>query len=165
MAKVNMTTYMTNVGTLTELANSGKKWSEEELSGLLNYYHKGLSLRQLCLKHGRPKTGVLNKLCELRLLRFCKLTYKYIILVQPNNMTSIQKEEIAMSNANIETKVFIQGKDASEMSDSQIFSLIAKLEAEQDKLSLIKNKPKKLVALIEGLTTDIQKLVEYVDAR
>ena len=114
----------------------------------------------------RPKSGVLNKLCELRILRYSSANCSYIVVAKPKNVNKTETEkEIIMSNANIETKVFIQGKDATEMTDSQIFSLIAKLEDEQDKLSQIKNKPKKLVAAIHALTLDIEMLVEYVDGR
>lgn len=160
--------FSTYVGRLTDLSNSGKKWSSEELALLRHNYNLGLDLTEICTRHKRPKSGVLNKLCELRLLRYDVVDYNYIVVAKPKNLNQNEtktEKEIIMSNANIETKVFIQGKDATEMTDAQIFTLIAKLEGEQDKLSQIKNKPKKLVAAIEALTTDIQKLVDYVDAR
>lgn len=156
--------YNTSVGNLKNLENSGKKWEEGELASLLDNYHLGLSLHDICVRHKRPRSGVLNKLCELRVLRYVSTNYQYVIVQLPNNVKQTEKE-IIMSTENIETKVFIQGKDASEMTDAQIFSLIAKLEAEQDKLSQIKNKPKKLVLAVEKLGQDIQRLVEYVDAR
>lgn len=160
--------FSTYVGRLTDLSNSGKKWSSEELASLRHNYNLGLDLAEICTRHKRPKSGVLNKLCELRLLRYNSANYRYVVVSKPKNVNQNEtktEKEIIMSNANIETKVFIQGKDASEMTDAQIFSLIAKLESEQDKLSQIKNKPKKLVAAIEALAIDIEKLVEYVDAR
>lgn len=156
----------TSVGQLKNLENSGKKWEAEELSALVENYNLGLSLHDMCVRHKRPKSGVLNKLCELRILRYSSANYNYIVVAKPKNVNKVETEkEIVMSNANIENKVFIQGKDATEMTDAQIFSLIAKLEGEQDKLSQIKNKPKKLVAAIHALTLDIEMLVEYVDGR
>lgn len=156
----------TSVGQLKNLENSGKRWEVEELAALRENYNLGLSLHDICVRHKRPKSGVLNKLCELRLLRYNSANYSYIVVAKPKNVNKTETEkEIIMSNANIETKVFIQGKDATEMTDAQIFSLIAKLESEQDKLSQIKNKPKKLVAAINALTLDIEMLVEYVDGR
>ncbi len=156
----------TSVGQLKNLENSGKRWEVEELAALRENYNLGLSLHDICVRHKRPKSGVLNKLCELRLLRYNSANYSYIVVAKPKNVNKTETEkEIIMSNANIETKVFIQGKDATEMTDAQIFSLIAKLESEQDKLSQIKNKPKKLVAAIDALTLDIEMLVEYVDGR
>jgi len=155
-----------SVGRLTDLSNSGKKWNSEELASLRYNYHLGLDLTEICVRHKRPKSGVLNKLCELRILRYIPANYSYIVVAKPKNVNKVETEkEILMSNANIENKVFIQGKDATEMTDAQIFSLIAKLESEQDKLSQIKNKPKKLVAVIHALTLDIEMLVEYVDGR
>lgn len=156
----------TSVGQLKNLENSGKRWEAEELSVLVENYNLGLSLHDICTRHKRPKSGVLSKLCELRILRYSSANYSYIVVAKPKNVNKVETEkETIMSNANIENKVFIQGKDATEMTDAQIFSLIAKLESEQDKLSQIKNKPKKLVAAIHALTLDIEMLVEYVDGR
>lgn len=158
--------FNTSVGRLTDLSNSGKSWDSEELAALRYNYNLGLDLTEICTRHKRPKSGVLNKLCELRILRYSSANYSYIVVAKPKNVNKVETEkETIMSNANIENKVFIQGKDATEMTDAQIFSLIAKLEGEQDKLSQIKNKPKKLVAAIHALTLDIEMLVEYVDGR
>lgn len=162
----NVQYFGTSVGQLKNLENSGKRWEVEELASLRHNYNLGLDLTEICTRHKRPKSGVLNKLCELRILRYSSADYSYIVVAKPKNVNKVETEkEIIMSNANIETKVFIQGKDATEMTDAQIFSLIAKLEGEQDKLSQIKNKPKKLVAAIHALTLDIEMLVEYVDGR
>ena len=164
----NVQYFCTSVGQLKNLENSGKKWEVEELAALRENYNLGLSLHDICVRHKRQKLGVLNKLCELRILRYSSANYSYIVVSKPKNANQSQTEtekETIMSNANIENKVFIQGKDATEMTDAQIFSLIAKLEGEQDKLSQIKNKPKKLVAAIHALTLDIEMLVEYVDGR
>ena len=162
----NMEYFGTSVGQLKNLENSGKKWEVEELAALRENYNLGLSLHDICVRHKRPKSGVLNKLCELRILRYSSANYSYIVVAKPKNVNKVETEkEIILRNANIENKVFIQGKDATEMTDAQIFSLIAKLEGEQDKLSQIKNKPKKLVAAIHALTLDIEMLVEYVDGR
>ena len=67
--------------------------------------------------------------------------------------------------ANIETKTFINGADASELSDNQIFQRIAKLEGEMDKLVGIRAKSVKKDAAIAALQSDIDALVAYVDAR
>ena len=134
--------FSTSVGRLTDLSNSGKRWDSEELTALRYNYNLGLDLTEICTRHKRPKSGVLNKLCELRILRYSSANYSYIVVAKPKNVNKVETEnEVIMSNANIENKVFIQGKDATEMTDAQIFSLIAKLESEQDKLSQIKNKP------------------------
>lgn len=65
----------------------------------------------------------------------------------------------------IETRTFIFGDNAANMTDEQIFAGIAKIEAEIKKLDGVENKPKKLQAKIDAMKADIAKLVEYVDAR
>lgn len=157
--------------TLRELPKpfrSGHTWLKEDYMLIKERYNEGASLYELCNESGRSPHSVLAKLVELKILAVEPKTYNYTVLIKPGHLELNSKpteKEIIMSNANIETKVFIQGKDATEMTDAQIFSLIAKLEGEQDKLSQIKNKPKKLVAAIEALTLDIEMLVEYVDGR
>lgn len=66
---------------------------------------------------------------------------------------------------NIEEVVLIKGQRADNMTDDQIFSLIAKLETEINNLESISNKPNKLKSKIEALRQDIYKLVVFVDGR
>lgn len=67
--------------------------------------------------------------------------------------------------ANIETKVFIQGVDATQVTDSQIFSSIARIEQEIEALEKIQNKPETLKAKINSMWADVKALAEYVDTR
>lgn len=76
------------------------------------------------------------------------------------------KEQTMNANApTIETKTFIAGVEAKDLSDDDIFKKIAQLEQLAESLSKIQNKPKKLAAKIDGIHADIKKLVEYVDGR
>ena len=70
-----------------------------------------------------------------------------------------------MTHATIETKTFIEGIDAANLSDEQVFKKIASLENSIKVWSAIENKPKKLDALIEQTKADIKALVAYVDGR
>lgn len=65
----------------------------------------------------------------------------------------------------IKNVTFINNRDASEVSDDEIFGLIAKLEGQVARLTAITHKPKKLNDRIAGIEADIAKLVEYVDGR
>lgn len=65
----------------------------------------------------------------------------------------------------IENKVYINGTDATGLSDKEIFVLIAKTEAEIDKMKAIKTPSKKLAAAIDKLQEDVVKLATYVDER
>lgn len=82
----------------------------------------------------------------------------------PFHTTSIDDTGEPIMN-NIETKTFIRGAEASSMSDSDIFRLIAKLEGEAEVLGKIKVKSVKVAKAITDLNEDVQKLVEYLDSR
>jgi hypothetical protein len=81
------------------------------------------------------------------------------------DLQQLLKEPTMNTAPNIETKTFINGTDASAMTDAQIFSKIATLEAEHNRLDTIKAKPTKLVKVMEQITADIAALVTYVDGR
>lgn len=89
------------------------------------------------------------------------------IQVVPDSWKSQQPKpkEPAVAHKNIETKTFIRGRDAKDMSDGEVFSEIASLEAEIARLGAIKAQSKKLAAQITALQADIDALVAYVDAR
>ena len=54
---------------------------------------------------------------------------------------------------------------AEDFSDGHIFTLIAEMENEIEKLGKIQNKPKKLEAELERMTNEIIDLIKYVDNR
>ena len=78
----------TSVGQLKNLENSGRKWEVEELAALRENYNLGLSLHDICVRHKRPKSGVLNKLCELRILRYSSANYSYIVVAKPKKLVA-----------------------------------------------------------------------------
>lgn len=65
----------------------------------------------------------------------------------------------------IEHKTFILGIDAANMSDAEIFGVIAGKESELKELDKIANKPEKLKTVMAELQTGIEALVAYVDGR
>lgn len=65
----------------------------------------------------------------------------------------------------VETKTFVYGQDASQVSDATIFNTIANLEKEIESLGKIENKLKALVKRIEDLKADIAALVKLSDDR
>lgn len=85
--------------------------------------------------------------------------YAFQALTQP-------KEPImAAANFEIKTKTLIQGVDASQMTDTQIFTKIHELETQIAALNQIEAKPQKLLAAVAELRADIKNLVDYVDNR
>lgn len=84
--------------------------------------------------------------------------------------TAVPTEEIYMDSlstpvAAIETKTYIFGQLAANVSDDQIFDQVANIEAQIEHLSKTQNKSNKLVAKIEALNADIKALNDFVDAR
>jgi len=77
----------------------------------------------------------------------------------------LEKENTMNHITKIETVVRINNTDASEYSDDDIFSLIAKTEKDIEKLEAIKEKPKKLTAKIKAMQASITELVKIVDTR
>lgn len=75
-----------------------------------------------------------------------------------------KKEKIDMTKL-IENKTFVKGADAAKMSDEEIFTAIAEVEAEVNKLSEVKTQSKKLQSRIDQLKDQAAKLAEYVDNR
>jgi hypothetical protein len=158
-----------------ESARHGKPWLDTEEQNLERLFRAGYQLKDLCEELQRPAAGTLIRLCRLGLLRKEEDTgqyrYRYYYASSVEKQLDVQTQtqpttqETKMAAPTIETKTFIAGKDAKNMSDSEIFALIAELEAGVDKLSSIRNKPKKLVDSIEKTQAYIAKLVEYVDGR
>lgn len=147
----------------------GQRWDDEEKATLLRFAQQRYSLHRLCGFMQRPAAGVLAKLIDLHQIERVPGTDHYQWVPSPSernhNTTQQPSKESAMTTPNIETKTFINGSDASSMNDAQIFSKIATLEAEHNRLDGIQNKPKKLVAVMAAIKEDIAKLVAYVDSR
>ena len=77
----------------------------------------------------------------------------------------LKKKSIKITSKNIESKTFIAGADAAKMTDQEIFTFMAKLEGDIERLEQIKHKPQKLLAAIALMKADVVALGEYVDSR
>lgn len=88
-------------------------------------------------------------------------------LTQPVKPQLIKEDIMTTSKTaiNITTKTFINGEDVANMSDSQVYDLIAQQEKDIEKLESIKHKPKKLVKEIEDRKAGIAALVAYLDSK
>ena len=65
----------------------------------------------------------------------------------------------------VTTKTLVNGQDVAAMSDASIYDMIAAQEAEIERLSAIKTKPKKLMAEIEKRQAGIAALVAHLDSK
>lgn len=154
--------------------NHGKQWLNDHEDRLIKAFKMGASLQAMCEALRRTPQSLLARLVNLQLVQreastHNRYSFDYYYTKAPHatqtpTPTTQPTEETTMT-ANIETKTLVSGNDFALMSDTQIFSQIAQWEERIDKLNRIKNKPKKLVTVIEGLQADIDKLVKLVDER
>lgn len=157
----------------------GLPWLTAELSSLRELFQEGKSLQEMCEILERPATGTLTKLVGVGCLRretdtrsyrsiyYCRmpLAEDTSAVNETINQTETTQKEPAMTAKLIENKMYINGTDATGLSDKEIFVLIAKTEAEIDKMKAIKTPSKKLAAAIDKLQEDVVKLANYVDER
>ena len=155
----------------------GLPWLTAELSSLRELFQEGRSLQEMCEMLERPATGTLTKLVGVGCLRretdtrsyrsiyYCRMPLAEDTAAVNETINQTIEKEPAMTAKLIENKVYINGTDATGLSDKEIFVLIAKTEAEIDKMKAIKTPSKKLAAAIDKLQEDVVKLATYVDER
>ena len=155
----------------------GLPWLTAELSSLRELFQEGKSLQEMCEILERPATGTLTKLVGVGCLRretdarsyrstyYCRMPLAEDTAAVDEAINQTIQKEPAMTAKLIENKVYINGTDATGLSDKEIFVLIAKTEAEIDKMKAIKTPSKKLAAAIDKLQEDVVKLAAYVDER
>ena len=155
----------------------GMPWLSTELSSLRELYQNGRSLQEMCEMLERPATGTLTKLVGVGCLRretdtrsyrstyYCRMPLAEDTAAVNEAINQTIQKEPAMTAKLIENKVYINGTDATGLSDKEIFVLIAKTEVEIDKMKAIKTSSKKLAAAIDKLQEDVVKLATYVDER
>jgi len=92
--------------------------------------------------------------------------------VPTTETTQLTEKETTMTSTlntaaaiEITTKTLVNGTNVADLSDAAIYDLIAKQEAEIERLEAIKAKPKKLVAEIAKRREGIQALVNHLDSK
>lgn len=85
-----------------------------------------------------------------------------IALISPLQLDSIPKEPTAM---NIENQTLINGQNIKNLTDDQLFDLIADEEAKIKALRAIENKPQKLKDRLNKMQADIDHLIRLIDER
>jgi len=168
--------------------NHGKRWDDNQERMLREGFTQGASLRLMCIRMGRAPSSILARLCFMHLLTLDESTGEYRITnptpdpvmltddleVNPSAMIAAARllnsfnqptENTMPAIATIEQRTLINGTNAADMSDKEIFKTIAKLESEVRVLEAVNTKPKKLVAAIAALQADIEAIVAYVDER
>ena len=114
----------------------GLPWLTAELSSLRELYQEGKSLQEMCEMLERPATGTLTKLVGVGCLRretdtrsYRSIYYYRMPLVEDTaavnetiNQTETIQKEPAMTAKLIENKVYINGTDATGLSDKRFSS-------------------------------------------
>lgn len=75
------------------------------------------------------------------------------------------KEIIMKPSSIIATQINVFGSNAASLDDDTLFDQVTRVEAEIAKLGKCENKPKKLVAKIEEMKSQLKALVDYIDSR
>lgn len=145
----------------------GLPWTNDELAAMGRLFVDGVDLEGICKIMQRPADGVLAKLRSHGFISFSTHDCcDYCLVIPTGKAATTEQKETTMNRDNlIESKIFINGADATGMSDMEIFRLIAKTEGEIAKLSEIKAQSKKLTATIDKLKAEVAALAEYVDNR
>ena len=141
----------------------GLPWTPDEYITLARLFVAGRDLEYISEEMQRPAEGVISKLQSGRYISYDYTNGCYRVN-NPAQPATIKKES-TMSKQLIESKVFVNGIDATGMADAEIFQLIAKTEDEIAKLRAINTASKKLSGAISKLEADVIKLAEYVDSR
>lgn len=145
----------------------GSRWTQEDDDRLRNMVESGYSIKEMCQLLGRDIGGITGRFVNLGIAQLNDDGF-YVQTKTYSTPTCITKENIMTTPntaATIETKTFILGRDASTMTDIEIFNLIAKTEAELVKLKGIQTKSSKLAAHIARVEYDLCHLAEYLDNR
>lgn len=119
----------------------------------------------------RPETGVAAKLQHMGYIcHNSSLAYnEYEVLNRPS---PLKAEKAAKEPTNpfeskimFEVKTFINEQDASKLSDTEIFVLMAKAEKNLESFKNLKTSSKKKDAAIAQIEADLAKMAEYLDNR
>ena len=154
-------------------ARHGLPWTPDEYAELTKLFVARHDLEYISEALLRPADGVISKLQRGGYIcyDYTDGCYRVSTPAQPattqpaTTQPATTKKELTMSKQLIESKVFVNGIDATGMADAEIFRLIAKTEDEIAKLRAIKTASKKLSGAISKLEADVIKLAEYVDSR
>lgn len=159
----------------SEYANHGARWTEADKRRLEIGFTAGEELQVICDRLGRPVSGVLCKLHEMKYL-VCNVTtseYKrredYDLIRNFSYETSTETpKETTMNDSTpltVSNKTYVFGVDSSLMSDNDFISALLKVEKKIDALNAVKTPSKKIASMIEALEADRLAIVTLFDGK
>ena len=151
----------------------GLPWSTAEREKLLEMYDARKTLKQICEALERPAAGVIAKLVEFKCIYLDRQAGTYDVYFRNPARPDIETQPPKLKAPTmatkaapvIETKTFIGGIEAAELTDLQVFAEIGKLEDKIAKFKTIKTPSVKLNKLIAAMEIDVLALAKFVDAR
>lgn len=149
----------------------GLPWTDKEYRKLKSLWiDSNLSFAAICKILKRPETGVAAKLQHMGYIYNSSLDYnEYEVLNRPS---PLKAEKAAKEPTNtfeskimFEVKTFINEQDASKLSNTEIFKMIAAAEKNLESFKNLKTPSKKKDAAIAQIEADLAKMAEYLDNR
>jgi hypothetical protein len=144
--------------------NATSYWHAASEARLKVYVDAGKPVDEIAELFGRSRTAILSRMIFNNIIKRNELTGEYTYM-NPEDCKIAKANPVAPVPALWETKCYINGRDASSMTDEEIFAAIAQAEARVGRYKDIIYKPEKLKKAILDLHDQIGKLVEFVDSR
>lgn len=155
----------------TRFKRQAAPWDCAEDRDLTVRFNGGYGLINLCSAHERSPGTVLYRLEKLGLITrvlFGPEEGKFGV-VEDEATNESEKDmntgTLTTAPATIETRTYIEGCNAAEMSDEHIYAIIERKENEMRKWDGLNNKPKKIATMRAKLQDEIAALVNFVDSR
>lgn len=149
---------------------AGTPWPLENDFFLSKLVENGFTVDDIAKHFRRSRVSILSRLKLRGILYRSSITGEYDFCVKEEQgiMESGSICKAAPTEINhplIETRIYVNGRVAADMTDEQIFSAIRAAENKIASYKDIVSKPEKLKALLAKMQEEITELVKYVDGR
>ena len=148
-------------------SNAGIHWKPIEDTWLKEWVDIGYRVDFIAAKLRRSRESILARLRLFDIVQRDSVTglYQYVADEKGNIMSSDNASKTAYIPPLLETRVYVNGRVAADMTDEEIFAAIKKAETTIASYSDMVTKPEKLKAMLVKLQHDITELAKYVDQR
>lgn len=147
---------------------AGLHWSQEDDLKLRGLVAAGFTADAIAKQLSRSRASILSRLTVRSILRRNTMTGNYSFIKEESpimNLDTACKSSTETNHPLIETRIYINGRIAADMTDEQIFGAIRAAESKIASYKDIVSKPEKLKALLAKMQEEITELVKYVDGR
>lgn len=147
---------------------AGSQWSREDDLKLRGLIAAGFTADAIAKQLSRTRVSILSRLMARSILKRNTMTGNYSFVEEESptmNPDTACKSSTETNHPLIETRIYVNGRIAADMTDEQIFSAIRAAESKIVSYKDIVSKPEKLKALLAKMQEEITELVKYVDSR